>query len=172
MGHEKGTFNFQFREDQITMKDGKAMVQLPNSKEFNDLKFRRCLYHIGFNYACWKFWQKVLLEKRFDNVRRYVRKGKPKGSWMYAQVSYADDLIRKRCEIAWIKDAPGLVIKLESFVDDFYMDLEQDSKFEVWVREHLGNNALLHYCPVKLSNKFNWFGMSPSPVMLLCLAST
>lgn len=142
--NKKETFHFQFREDQMVVENGETKIYLPTPREFNDVNFRRCLYHIAFNYVCWKFGQQEALDKRFDSVRKYVRKPKPKESWMYAQVSYPDDLIRKRLEILWVKDSPGLIIKFESFIDDFYMDLYQNSGFQVWVQEHLGGSALLH----------------------------
>lgn len=141
---ESKLLSIRFHSSWATEADGNLKIHMPNPSEFCDSKFRRCLGHISLNYLAWKFGWNVALESRFDELRRYVRYGSQEKRWPYGQVSYDDSRPRKRLAIGWVQDAPGLTVKLESYLDDFYFDPLQSCELEAWVGQRNGQEILYH----------------------------
>jgi hypothetical protein len=124
--------------------DGEKKISFPDPPEYSDSKFRRCLGHIALNYVAWKFGWRVALESRFDELRSYVRYSSRKKLWPYGQVSHDDSQPRRRLEIGLASDAPGLTIRLKSYIDDFYIDPLKSSELESWLRQCSGQETLYH----------------------------
>jgi hypothetical protein len=127
-----------------TEADGEKKISFPNPSEYSDSKFRRCLGHISLNYIAWKFGWQVALESRFDELRRYVRYSSQKKRWTYGQVSHDDSQPRRRLGLGLACGAPGLTIRLESFIDDFYFDPLKSSELEAWLADCNGRETLYH----------------------------
>lgn len=140
---KNGVLTIRFRSSWANESNGSRHVQFPNPPEFSDSKFRRCLGHISLNYVAWKFGWHVALESRFDELRRYVRYGSQSKRWPYGQVSYDDSLPRRHLGIGWVQDAPGLTIRLESFIDDFYFDVLKTGELKTWIGRCCGRE--MHY---------------------------
>jgi hypothetical protein len=139
--HVRKVMTIQFRDSWIKNIKGKRQVAFPNPVEFDDFKFRRCLGHISLNYVAWKFGWDTALERRFDPLRKYVRYGTRNMMWPYGQVSYKDSEPRKKLNIGWLQGAPGLTIKLESYIDDFYIDVLNTGDLEQWMRSYEGKEV-------------------------------
>lgn len=134
----------RYRPRWMDRSDGKRRVSLPNPSEYSDSKFRRCLGHISLNYIAWKFGWHVALESRFDELRRYVRYSSREKRWPYGQVSHDDSQPRRKLGIGLAPDAPGLTIRLESYIDDFYFDPLKSSELEAWIAQCNGQETLYH----------------------------
>ena len=139
--------NDETKKLQITFKDkwvkninGKAVVNWPDPKEYCNLKFRRALYHIGLNYIAWKFGWEEALKSEFNETRRYVRYANKYEEWNYGQVSYPDNEIRKKLSIGLEEEAPGLTVKLELFIDDFFVDVLNTGKLDSWLKSKYGES--------------------------------
>lgn len=141
---EKEIITVTFKENWIINEDGKRKLIFPDPSEFCGLKFRRALYHIAFNYVAWKFGWKSALEQKFDEVRRYVRYPKINEKWPYGQVGYDENNIRKKLEITWLQDAPGLTVRFESYADDFFIDVLNTGKLKEWLSINYDLNYLYH----------------------------
>ena len=135
----------RFRPSWASESEGARKIRLPDPAEFSDSKFRRCLGHISLNYVAWKFGWQVALECRFDQLRNYVRFGSHGKKWPYGQISFEDSQPRKRLGIGWEHDAPGLTVKLESFIDVFYFDTLHMCELEDWIGRCDGNEVLYHH---------------------------
>ncbi len=129
-----------FRDEWVKNKNGKAVVNLPDPKEYCNLKFKRALYHIGLNYIVWKFGWERALKNEFNETRRYVRHANKHEEWNYGQVSYPDNKIRKKLSIGLEEEAPGLTVKLELFIDDFFVDVLNTGKLDSWLKSKYGEN--------------------------------
>ncbi len=73
--------------------DGKRTLEgrVPPQSDFDFLRFRRALHHIGLNTVAAQQGADAALESRFDNVRRYVKHPKPRDeSWPYGQIRRGD----------------------------------------------------------------------------------
>lgn len=125
------------RKDHVEEEDGHVSISLPDPPEYDELKFRRGLYHIGLNYVAWKLGHEAALEPRFDDARRYVRRARRGESWPYAQVMFKDDRPRNTLRISRIRDAPGFVVRLMSYIDDFYIDVEGTGRLHHWAAQAL-----------------------------------
>ena len=135
----------------INSKDIKRINQYPshtqvtfdNPPEFDEHKFRRCFSHISLNYIAWKYGHSFALSNKFDSLRKYARSGNRDKNWPYAQTLYSTNQPpRQDLEIRHVVDAPGFIIKLRSFYDDFYIDVTNCGKLEKW---HACNNVHEHY---------------------------
>lgn len=139
---ERRVMTIQFRDSWVKEVEGKRQVVFPDPSEFDESKFRRCLGHIALNYIAWKFGWEMALEKRFDPLRTYVRYGAQTIKWAYGQVSYEDSQPRKKLNIGWEPAAPGLTVKFESYIDDFYVDALNTGELEGWVSSLKGKEVL------------------------------
>lgn len=142
--HRNNSFNLSANLEWISVKKGRHVVQCPNHPQFNNNKFRRGLYHIAFNYAAWKLGVSCVHLKKYDNIRKYVRYAKPNELWPYGQKMYPDMEIRKKLELHHVEEAPGYVVKLSIFIDDFYMEITKNQEFENWFTEKISGNTLFH----------------------------
>jgi hypothetical protein len=134
---EKGISVHQRDIAKITFGPGSVDVQLADPAEFDDLKFRRGLYHMAFNYLTWKKTPDHVLDPRFDPVRRYVRRASAGESWPYAQVMYPDDRPNFKLRLTLLDDAPGCTVRFISFLDEFYVDLLNSGNLHAWARATL-----------------------------------
>jgi hypothetical protein len=133
-GNEKGTIKVRFPEDWLHRReDGSYYVQFPDPPQFDDLNFRRCLGHISLNYIAWKFGWNVALESRFDQVRRFVRYGNRNRMIPYGQLSFDDSEIRRTLRVGWEPAAPGLTIRIQSYIDDFFFDALNTGLLGEWI---------------------------------------
>lgn len=123
--------------EKITFTRDTVEIQMGDPPEFNDLKFRRGLHHMAFNYLAWKKGVEYVLHPQFDNVRRYVRWAKPGEAWAYAQVMYPDDRPNKKLRLTLIDNAPGCIVRFISFLDEFYVDLLNTGSLHEWGRKNL-----------------------------------
>jgi hypothetical protein len=139
---ERQIMTVQFHDSWIREFEGKRQIVFPDPVEFDEFKFRRCLGHIALNYVAWKFGWDAALEERFDPLRKYVRYGSRSMKWPYGQVSYEDSQPRKKLNIGWEPAAPGLTVKFESYIDDFYIDTLNTGKLETWMGEREGEEML------------------------------
>ena len=89
-------------------------VHIPDSPEHDDLKFRRGLYHVAFNYLAWKMGADHVLQPVYNDVRRYVRYAHRGEAWPYAQVQYPDDQFNEQLEL--LDEAPGKVVRFISYL--------------------------------------------------------
>jgi len=64
--------------------------------------------------------------------------------WPYGQVSHDDSQPRRKLEIGLASDAPGLTIRLKSYIDDFYIDPLKSSELESWLGQCSGQETLYH----------------------------
>ena len=144
--------HFEANEDRITLTyrkewlketDGKIIICIPDPPEFNDFRFRRELHHIAFNYLAWKLGIDEVLKQKYDAVRKYIRYASYNEKWHYAQVGFPDNEVRTNLSISLVEDAPELVVRFVSYIDDFYMDVFQTDSFKAWVKDTLPN-ALIH----------------------------
>ena len=134
----------RYRPRWIENSIGSPSILFPNPSEYSDSKFRRCLGHISLNYIAWKFGWDVALEDRFDELRRYVRYSSREQRWPYGQVSYDDSQPRRKLGIALAPNAPGLTIRLVSYIDDFYFDPLGSNELEAWIAQCGGLENLYH----------------------------
>lgn len=134
----------RYRPCWLTEGDGEKKISFPDPPEYSDAKFRRCLGHIYLNYIAWKFGWQVALESRFDELRRYVRYSSRMERWPYGQASHDDSQPRRRLGIGLAPCAPGLTIKLESYIDDFYFDPLKSSELGSWIANCNGQETIYH----------------------------
>lgn len=139
-----GMLSIRYRQRWLTETDGEKKISFPDPSEFSDSRFRRCLGHISLNYIAWKFGWQAALESRFDDLRKYVRYSSRKKRWPYGQVSHDDSQPRRRLGIGLAPGAPGLTIRFESYIDDFYFDPLQSSELKAWVAHCNGQETLYH----------------------------
>jgi hypothetical protein len=121
----------------ITFGPGRVDIEVADAAEFGDLKFRRRLYHMAFNYFAWKRGVDYVLDARFDDVRRYVRRAQSGEAWPYAQVQYPDDRPNFKLSLTLLDQVPGCVVRFVSFLDEFYVDLLNTGSLHTWARENL-----------------------------------
>lgn len=134
----------RYRPRWITEAAGEKRIFFPDPPEYSDAKFRRCLGHICLNYIAWKFGREVALENKFDELRRYVRYSRRTERWPYGQVSHDDSLPRRKLRLGLAPGAPGLSIRLESYIDDFYFDPLKTCELESWIARCNGQENLYH----------------------------
>lgn len=125
----------------ISHEEGRIEIAAPDERLLDDGRFRRGLYHIALNHLALVAGSSMALEPRFDGVRRYVRLGDPKKSWRYAQVPYDDASHRKELGCRFLRSEAGTVIKVMTFLDDFFVNLEGDEQLEAWGRQWLPRHA-------------------------------
>lgn len=140
---ERKVMLVQFRDSWIKEFEGKRQIVFPDPAEYDESRFRRCLGHIALNYVAWKFGWDAALEGRFDSLREYVRYGSRTVKWPYGQVSYEDSQPRKKLNIGWEPNAPGLTVRFQSYIDDLYIATLNTGGLEVWVAALEGKDV--HY---------------------------
>lgn len=121
----------------ITFTKDAVDVQVSDPPEYDDLRFRRGLHHMAFNYLAWKKGLDYVLDSKFDPVRQYVRQAQPGQAWTYAQVMYPDDRPNKTLRLTLLDNAPGCVVRFISFLDEFYVDLLNTGHLHAWARTNL-----------------------------------
>ena len=127
----------------ITFAPGSVEIQLPDPPQFDDLKFRRGLHHMSFNYLAWKKGVDYALDSRLDAVRNYIRHAKRGEAWPYAQVMHPDDYLNKKLRLTLIENAPGCIVQFISYLDEFYVDLLNSGALHDWARQKLPQGVLL-----------------------------
>lgn len=142
---QTGKINVRSRVNSISIdSDGSVKVTIPDPQEFKEPSFRRCLGLIALRYIAWKFGREVALEHRFDNLRQYVRYGSQRLKWPYGQVCYEDSEPRRDLSLELICDAPGMTVRLRSYIDDFYLDALNSNDLEQWVLRLEGKEVFYH----------------------------
>lgn len=143
---DKSTNKLKFSATPIKLTFDKYGIHavFDDPKEFCNLKFRRALYHIAFNYLAWKMGSETANLAKYDQVRNYVRFAKVNEKLPYGQVSLPTGRIRQKLSIGLVENAPGIVVRLQTFADDFYMSLDADTKFKNWVNQLSGHEVLYH----------------------------
>lgn len=132
----------RIRKSWLKEHDGKSQLIFPDPAEYDEFKFRRCLGHIALNYVAFRLGWHAALEQRFDPLRKYVRYGLRQNKWPYGQVSYEDSDPRKKLSIGWEPAAPGLTVRIESYLDDFYIDTLNTGELEKWMYSYEGKEVL------------------------------
>lgn len=125
----------------ISHEGGRIEIAAPDEPLLDDGRFRRGLYHIALNHLALVAGSSVALEPRFDGVRQYIQRGDPKRTWRYAQVMHDDNKHRKELGCRFLRGEAGTVIKIMTFIDDFFVNLEGDEHLEPWVRQWLPRHA-------------------------------
>ncbi|MES2124320.1 MAG: hypothetical protein V4503_06480 [Gemmatimonadota bacterium] len=125
----------------VSQEEGKLEIAAPDEPLLDDLRFRRGLYHIALNHLALVAGSSVALEARFDGVRHYIRRGDPRRAWRYAQVMHDDNEHRKELGCRFLRGEAGTVIKIMTFIDDFFVNLDGDEHLEAWVRQWLPRNT-------------------------------
>jgi len=143
---DKSTSNLKFSAKPIKLTFNKSGIHavFDDPKEFCELKFRRALYHIAFNYLAWKLGSETANLKKYDHLRQYVRFAKVNEKLPYGQVSLPNGQIRKKLSIGFVESAPGIVVRLQTFADDFYMSLDSNIEFKNWVNQLSGHEVFYH----------------------------
>ena len=85
----------------------------------------------------------MVLNSKFDSVRKYIRQPFKHEKWDYAQVIASSEKIRCEMGAYRIPDAPGESILLRIFSDDFYVDLLNTGKLYYWLQSKLVNKILI-----------------------------
>lgn len=62
--------------------------------------------------------------------------------WPYGQVSYENFYPRRKLCIRWEPDAPGLTVRFESYIDDFYVDTINTGGLDEWISSLKGKEVL------------------------------
>ena len=120
---------------------GHLAVELPNIRQLRPLAFKRALFHIGFNHFALLHGVDVALDSRFDAVRSFVRYGTRPKKWVYGQFCYPDDTQRRELGLHTVQWAPGIMIQIKTYIDDFYVELTGDVDVSEWVRTTLPSSA-------------------------------
>jgi hypothetical protein len=103
--------------------DGTLEIQLPALAPLDMGRFRRALHHIGLNHIALICGPSVARERRYDRVRRYVRYGDGQ-PWAYGQFMYPDDARRPELGCSHLRSETGSLVRIRTFIDDFYVELE------------------------------------------------
>jgi hypothetical protein len=133
----EGQLTANVRQEWLTRDESGPQIISPDPPEYDELRFRRGLYHMAFNYVAMKLGVESALEARFDRVRRYVRYARRGESWPYAQVEYPDDQINQTLRLSIIPDAPGVTVLFISYLDEFYVDVLRTGELHDWARNSL-----------------------------------
>jgi hypothetical protein len=127
----ENALRFSGKAGELSIDGNRVELNLAPAPEYDHGKFRRALYHIAFNYIAFERGVGFALKSEFDPVRRYVKAAKRSEYWSYGQVSYPE-IDRSRLEIRSLQDAPGVIVRLRSYLDDFYVDLLNSGAVEKW----------------------------------------
>lgn len=121
----------------ITFDQNGVHIETSDPSGFDDLKFRRALHHVAFNFLALDSRADFVTGPRFNQARRYIRMPKPKEAWSYAQVIVQRHSVRSVLGASRIPDAPGETVLLSIFSDDFFVDLLNTGALHSWARDHL-----------------------------------
>jgi len=141
---EAGILTAKIHDSWIVSDSRAPKIAFPPPKEYDESKFRRCLAHITLNYVAWKFGWESALDSKFDKLRNYAREGDRGKSWPFGQVMLEDSCPRRQLSLGLVEDAPGLTVKLGSFLDDFYFDAFASPELETWVGSLHEERVLYH----------------------------
>jgi hypothetical protein len=118
------SINVTDKEISLTRRDGSLItVHVKNPPGFDDLKFRRALYSIAFNFVAQHLSNEELLLPLFDDVRNYIRAPKPKEKWSYCQMMREKGEINLEAVPCYSFYPESLLIRLRIFRSEFYVDL-------------------------------------------------
>jgi len=112
-------------------------IQLPDNVPLDDGRFRRALYHIGLNHLALVAGARIAREPRFHPVRRFVRFGENATVWKYAQSMYPDGERRTELGCSYLRDQPGTKIRIRTYIDDFFIDLDGSADLSGWAERVL-----------------------------------
>jgi hypothetical protein len=121
----------------ITFDRSGVHIETKDPVGFDFLKFRRALHHVAFNFLALDCGIEYVTDRRFDQGRRYIRMPKPKEAWPYAQVIVQPHGIRSALGVGRVPDAPGEIVVLRIFNDDFFVDLLNTGELHSWARDCL-----------------------------------
>lgn len=127
--------------DKISFNSEQICVQLKNPSNFEDKLFRRALHHIAYNFLALTR-GKEFLKDRFDNARKYIRQPKKGEIWPYVQLFSVDR--QSPVDAQEISDAPGMIIRLGIFHNNFFVDLLNSGTLHQWAKTRLPKDVLLH----------------------------
>ncbi len=121
----------------LSFNDNTLEIAAPAEPQLDDERFRRGLYHIGLNHLALVAGSRVALEPRYDAVRNYVRYNRPRRAWQYAQVPHDEGDVRGQLGCRYLRTGAGTVVRIMTFCDDFYVNLEGDGQLGAWARRWL-----------------------------------
>lgn len=98
--------------------------------------YRRALFHVAFNYMAFLKGYEHMLENRYDKIRKYIKSPQKNETVPYCQVEYPNDQMREKVSITWLRQGPGVTVKLSLFLDDYYLDLLDTGHLFEWVKRH------------------------------------
>lgn len=105
---------------------------------FNTRRFRRSLHHVAFNWFAYERGAKAALHKRFDNVRRYIRKPHPNEEWGVVQLVAHLDKSRPDVHGRLVAGGPGETVCVRICKHDFYVDLQNLGGLDPWAMRTIG----------------------------------
>lgn len=136
---------FKVRQDdlsKITISPQRVLINAKDPPGFDDLKFRRALHHIAFNYLALIVSPAAVLDSKYDAVRKYIRSPSRDEKWPYLQVigshsKHFASIQRRLCALAEI-------VTIQIIVDDFYADLLNTGTLFDWGEKNIPGNLLKH----------------------------
>ena len=120
---------------QIETKEGRPhiIVNPPHGAGYSDLKFRRALHHVAFNYLASTLPPARVHSPEFDSVRRYIRKPDHRETWPYSFLKAKKPQHFLSASILY--EGPGLTVGLSILGHLFCVDMLNTSKLHEWVAE-------------------------------------
>ncbi len=117
---KKGALEIDLGPVTITPNTRQADFHLEQSKEFDELLFARFIHKVAFNCYAFRFGHRNALHRRFDTLRRYVRRAYKDELWTYAvKESYRRE---NRC-IAVLYETSWSLVELRLLSLDFLVSL-------------------------------------------------
>jgi len=128
--------------EKISFAENQVYVYSNSPQDFNENLFRRSLHHVAFNALAFMTGHETVMKNIFDNARKYIRKPKKGEVWHYVQNFPCHRYDPVDAQI--ISNAPGLIIRIGIFHNDFYIDLMNTGDLHDWATAiNLNNNVIL-----------------------------
>lgn len=127
----------------LSASDGQLQIQLPDPGNFDDPAFRRALYHIAYNHLALLAGVSEVLRPEYRLVRRYIRYSEGRKKWPYAQYMYPEQERPRNLGVSWLREAPGTIVQIKTFLDDFYVELTGEGISSWWIASRLPSGTLL-----------------------------
>lgn len=119
-------------KDQLTVEPGAIRILVPDDPpQYSDLRFRRGLHRIAFNYLAWKLGPEALLDAHSDNARRYIRRARRGEVWPYVQ-RLCPEFDGPRGLRLSLLPGEGHRIRFQCFYDGFYVSLSSPATLHAW----------------------------------------
>jgi hypothetical protein len=116
--------HFKGRGGSLTRSDGRLIFEgrATAPPDFDFLKFRRALHHIGLNFVAAKQGVHVALDPKYDPVRRYVKNPLPRSeSWPYGQLNKKEVL--RMTGVGFLEYEEAEFVGIHIFQTMFVVDL-------------------------------------------------